>query len=159
MSQTASVLLVEDEENDVFFLRHAFHEADIKNPLVTVPDGRQAIAFLQGHPLTTSVVVPLNPAVALLLLDLKLPIVNGFEVLSWIRQQSHLRDTLPIVVLTSSEDPDEKQQALKLGVHDFLIKPRSVLDLIALARQIKRRWLDLPAHFSKRGRKVVKGGT
>lgn len=159
MSQTAFVLLVEDEENDVFFLKHAFHEAEITQPLAIVPDGRQAIAYLRAPFSTATNIAPYPSTVALLLLDLKLPVIDGFEVLHWIQQQPRLRGTFPIVVLTSSEDPDEKQQALKLGVQEFLIKPRSVLDLITLARRLKQCWLEPPAHLSNRGKKVVSGGT
>src|SRR6476620_10545610 len=78
------ILYVEDEENDVLFMRRALAESGIPNPLHVVPDGKQAIAYLrdatdENHP-------------CFVLLDLNLPLASGFEVLAWIRQQPNLRD-------------------------------------------------------------------
>src|SRR5712691_4752034 len=99
-----SILMAEDDENDVFFLERAFKQAQIANPVNRVKDGEDAIAYLQGE----GVYADRNkfPLPYLMLLDLKMPRKNGFEVIQWVRAQPGLK-RLPLVILTSSkEDPD-----------------------------------------------------
>lgn len=99
-----TILLAEDDENDVFFMERAFKEAQIANPLIRVKDGEEAIAYLEGSGAYADRIQ--FPLPYLVLLDLKMPRKNGFEVISWVREQPCLK-RLPLVVLTSSkEDPD-----------------------------------------------------
>ncbi len=134
------ILLVEDDQNDVFFLQYAFEAADITHPVHVVEDGQQAIDYLAG----TGQFADRKrfPLPCLVLLDLKLPVKMGMEVLRWIRQQSSLQ-TLIVVVLTSSNDRDDIDQAYRLGARSYLVKPLSVDSRLALARAIKTYWLGL----------------
>jgi CheY-like chemotaxis protein len=87
----------------------------------------------------------LNPLPALLLLDLKMPRMNGFEVLSWLATQPNLGH-LPVVVLTSSSDESDIQEARRLGARDYLIKPHTTVELVELLQNLQQRWLwDPPA--------------
>ena len=95
MSNT--ILLVEDEENDVFFLKHAFEEVGVLNPLRVAQDGQEALDYLSGRGEYAD--RERFPLPCLILLDLKLPRVMGFEVLQWIREQPALK-TLIVVVLS-----------------------------------------------------------
>src|SRR5881275_3003138 len=100
MPDQAVILLAEDREDDISLIRKAFAKAYIQNPLHVVRDGEEAIAYLQGEGRYAN--RDEFPLPALMLLDLKMPKRNGFEVLKWIRQQPGLR-TLRVIVLTNSE--------------------------------------------------------
>ncbi len=100
-AKTHSILLVEDQENDVFFLERAFKQAQIGNPLFRVRDGEEAIAYLSGTGAFADRTK--SPWPDLMLLDLKMPRKDGFEVITWVREQPGPLRRLPIVVLTSSK--------------------------------------------------------
>src|SRR5579883_2562317 len=99
--KSSLVLLAEDDENDVFFLERAFKQAQVLNPIHRVRDGEDAIDYLRGEgPYCDR---EKHPLPQLMLLDLKMPRKNGFEVIMWVREQPCLK-RLPIVVLTSSKE-------------------------------------------------------
>jgi CheY-like chemotaxis protein len=132
------VLYVEDEEDDVFLLRHAFKEAGVANPLLSVPDGEAALEYLSGtgeYANRADHLVPL-----LLLLDINMPKVSGLEVLKWLRAQPNLR-TLPTLILSSSAQDSDIRQAYELGANGYLVKPSALDQLLVLARAIRDFWL------------------
>lgn len=131
----ATLLYVEDEENDVLFMRRALIRAGIRVNFQTAADGDQAIAYLAGEDPHTGRAVP-----DLVLLDLNLPARSGFEVLHWLRHQPGLRN-IPVVVLSSSGRGEDRERARLLGANDYLIKPNSPLRLIDIATELWRRWL------------------
>src|SRR6185436_19786504 len=101
MPDRAVILLAEDREDDVLLIRKAFERAHIPNPLYVVNDGEEVIAYLKGEgKFSNRAEYPLPD---LVLLDLKMPRVNGFEVLAWIRQQPTL-SSLRVLVLTSASE-------------------------------------------------------
>jgi len=102
MTPASAILLVEDNDDDVFLMKRALKDAQIANPLQVVDDGQQAIDYLLG----TEQFADRNfyPLPAVVFLDLKLPVKSGYEVLSWIRSYKPLA-TLVVVVLTSSDEP------------------------------------------------------
>lgn len=119
-TQSATILAVEDFEDDIFALRRTFRKADITNPLHVVTDGQQAIDYLAGKgPFGDRYRFPLP---FLILLDLKLPLVNGFEVLAWIRTQPQLSD-ISVAVLSGSDERRDHEEAARLGVQAYLVKP------------------------------------
>jgi CheY-like chemotaxis protein len=135
-----TILLVEDERNDVFFLEYAFQAAGITNPLQVVEDGQQAIDYLAGiGKFANRAQYPLP---CLVLLDLKLPIKMGLEVLHWIRQQPPLQ-TLLVIVLSSSRDAFDIDEAYRLGARSYLVKPLSMSERLEFAKAIKYYWLGL----------------
>ena len=130
MNETC-ILQVEDDENDVFFLKRAFKEAGILECLRVVTDGQEAIDYLSGtgeyadrarFPLPT-----------LVLLDLKLPRKTGFEVLEWVREQP---------CFSSSAQPPDIMGAYELGANSFVVKPPSLDQRIDLANAIRSYWLN-----------------
>jgi CheY-like chemotaxis protein len=139
-SDSKTILLVEDDRNDVFFLQFAFEEARVVNPLQVVTDGQQAVDYLAGRGAYAD--RGRFPFPGLVLLDLKLPVRMGLDVLRWIRQQAELQ-TLLVVVLTSSCEPCDIAEAYRLGARSYLIKPITVADRLVLAKAIKRYWIDL----------------
>ena len=123
---TRPILLAEDFEADALAVRRLLNEAGVTNPVIVVPDGGEAIAYLNNDgPFRDRQKFPL-PEV--LLLDLKLPNKSGFEVLEWCKTQPHLKD-LFIVVLSGHYQLQEVKQAYHLGAHTFLTKPANQEDI------------------------------
>lgn len=132
------ILYAEDEEDDVYFMRRAFEQAGITNPLVIAPDGQHAIDYLSGigdfsdrnnHPLPGFV-----------LLDLNMPRRSGIEVLKFIRSQPSMA-ALPVIVLTSSTQDADVHRAYILGANGYLVKPSQPDDLLPMVKSIKDFWL------------------
>ena len=133
------ILLAEDDANDVFFLRRAFQKANVPCKILDVSNGQEAISYLKGlGPYQNREDFP-KPAV--LLLDLKMPLVNGFEVLEWIKSRQELAD-LPTLVLSSSAHEGDMARARQLGAREYHVKPSSLAQLTDLAQQIAGRWLN-----------------
>ena len=115
-----TILLVEDSEDDVFLMQRAMTKAKLDFPLQVVTTGQDALDYLSGSESFSD--RSRHPLPALIFLDLKLPYVHGFEILSWLRQQPPLRD-VPVVVLTSSPEERDREKALALGAKAYLVKP------------------------------------
>ena len=134
-----AILLVEDSEDDVFLMKRALKGAKIKNPLVVVEDGQQAVEYLAG----TGEFADREkfPFPAVVFLDLKLPMMGGLEVLEWIRKQRGL-ENLVVLVLTSSSEPSDLKRAYALGANSYLVKPPTADQLLELANAFKWYWLE-----------------
>ena len=134
-----AILLVEDSEDDVFLMRRALKGAKIKNPLVVVEDGQQAVDYLGGGGKFAD--REKFPLPAVVFLDLKLPMKSGLEVLEWIRKQPGL-ENLVVLVLTSSSEPSDLKRAYALGANSYLVKPPTADQLLDLANAFKWYWLE-----------------
>jgi CheY-like chemotaxis protein len=133
------ILVAEDNPNDALFLKRAFLRAGINSPMQFVSDGEEAINYLGGSaPFKDRESFPL-PNV--LILDLKMPRLNGFDVLKWVRQQPGLR-RLPVIVFTSSSDPGDVDLAHELGANAYAIKPAGADDLSTTVQAIEKYWLQ-----------------
>src|SRR5260370_26086779 len=120
MKAIKCILVAEDEEDDVYFLRRAFERTGCGHKLVHERDGQVAIEYLLGEaPFSDRSQHPLPD---LLLLDLKMPKMDGFEVLAAIRSQAALQE-LPVVILSSSALAADIATASKLGASDYIVKP------------------------------------
>jgi DNA-binding response OmpR family regulator len=132
------VLYAEDEENDAFFFKRAFKQAQILNPLIVVPDGQAAIDYCSdSSPFTEH---SQHPLPQLILLDLKMPKKSGMEVLQWLRQQSSV-STLPVVMLSSSTQDEDIHLAYRNGANGYLVKPSDPEELQLMVRAIHDYWL------------------
>jgi CheY-like chemotaxis protein len=140
MSSRGVILLAEDNENDVLLIRRAFEQAGITHPIHRVADGEEAIAYLQGVGQYAD--RQQYPLPQLFFLDLKMPRFDGFEVLTWIRQQPGLQ-TLRTIVLTSSEDMYDVNRAYDLGANSFLVKPMEFERFKEVSKGLKNYWLLL----------------
>jgi len=134
-----TILLVEDDENDVFFLKRAMKLAGMAHSVQVAPDGREAMHYLSGAGQWSD--RARFPLPDLVLLDLKLPHVMGLDVLKWIREQYELR-MIVVLILTSSKMPDDIHKAYSLGANSYLVKPSEPQELIEIVRHIKQYWLD-----------------
>jgi len=135
------LLYVEDEEDDVYFMRRAFTRAGLEACLKIVGDGQAAIDYLSGcGQFSDRTEYPLPEVV---LLDLNLPTVSGFQVLKWIRQNPEFL-RLPVVVFSSSARQGDKTRARELGASDYIEKPGSGLEFGSVLEALKSRWLFMP---------------
>ena len=135
-----TILLVEDNEDDVFIMRSTFRKTGIPNPLQVVPDGEAAIAYLRGDGVYSE--PEKYPLPAILLLDLNMPKKNGLEVLQWVRSQPHLK-RLTVHILTASTRTVDVQRAYEYGANCYLVKPSKIEALVEMVRS----WHQL-AQFS-----------
>ncbi len=138
MIEPYCILVAEDEDVDVFLLRRAFRRAGLSHNLMHVPDGEKTIQYLTGRPPFDDRVK--YPFPQLLLLDLKMPKLNGFDVLAWLAGRPDMHD-LPAVVLSSSPLESDVKMAEKLGARQFLTKPNDLDEMIAIVKNISERWL------------------
>lgn len=135
-----SILLVEDNPDDVELTRIAFAEAKIANPLVVVGDGAEALDYLfaRGQYADRSA----DDLPAIVLLDLNLPKIDGREVLQTIRAHDRTR-SLPVVVLTTSAEPFDVEASYALGVNSYIQKPVDFERFVWAVKQVGLYWLVL----------------
>jgi two-component system response regulator len=138
--QNNTILLIEDDQNDVFFIQYAFEVANITNPLQIGVNGQEAMDYLAGNGKYADRAQ--FPFPCLVLLDLKLPVKMGMDVLRWIHEQAALRNLL-VLVLTSSSNIEDVDEAYRLGARSYLVKPLSVEKRLEMARLIQSDWLEL----------------
>lgn len=132
-------MLAEDTEDDVLLIKRAFVRGGVESPIYVVHDGEEAIWYLKGEgKFANRAEYPLPD---LLLLDLKMPILDGFEVLRWVRQQPVLK-ALRVLVLTSSDSLCDVNLAYKLGANSFLVKPLEFENCVQLGKLILDYWLE-----------------
>lgn len=132
------ILHIDDDENERFLLEHCADTADLRAPVVSLPSGQDAIEYLKG----------INgysdrnrfPLPCLILLDLKMPGLDGFDVIRWIREQPELQ-TLPVIMLSSSNFPGDIEKGMKLGLNAFVSKPSNLDNFVELMKSIDAFWL------------------
>jgi CheY-like chemotaxis protein len=132
------VLYVDDDADAAFFLHHVWERAQIPRPLLHLNLAQQAIDYLAGHGDYAD--RRKFPLPCLVLLDLNMPAMGGFDVLRWIRQQPHLA-ALKVVVLSGSHRETDLQTAQNLGALDYVTKPSDPSRLLQIVREKKTLWL------------------
>jgi CheY-like chemotaxis protein len=134
----AVVLLADDSADDVSLFERAYRAAGIPHTLSVVTDGRRAIEYLQRSASTP----PRKgyPRPVLLFLDLKMPKVDGFRVLQWVRHESQMKQ-LPIIVLATPGSLDDVRRAYALGANSFVAKSGSEDELVSELQGVKQHWL------------------
>lgn len=136
------ILAAEDEETDAFLLRLAFDEAHVTNPVVVVSDGQEVVNYLTGSGAYSAPVA--RPLPRLITLDLKMPRMNGFDVLDWLKGHPEF-NAIPVVVISSSSEDRDMVKARSLGARDYFVKPHRLEDFIAIIHSLQKRWLGEPA--------------
>jgi CheY-like chemotaxis protein len=136
--ENAVILIAEDRADDVMLIRRAFSAAKVNNPVMVVRDGEEAMAYLEGFEKYAD--RQTFPLPDLMLLDLKMPKMDGFDVLRAIRSRPQLRH-LRVIVLTSSEDLADVNKAYELGASSFLVKPLEFDNFADLMRTLNYFWL------------------
>lgn len=135
---THTILLVEDSPADILLMQRAFRQAALSQiSLQIVRDGDDAVLYLSGEGKYGD--RSRYPLPAIVLLDLKLPRRSGHEVLAWLKQQPQLK-RLPVVVLTSSRESIDLNQAYDLGANSYLVKPVGFSALSELIDSLNAYW-------------------
>jgi CheY-like chemotaxis protein len=139
VARSLSILLVEDDANDVLLVQRAFQRTRGGVPILVTPNGVEAIKYLGGEP-------PYNdrathPFPDIILLDLNMPKMGGLELLSWIRSQPNMK-RLPVIVLTSSVQEADAMKAYEAGANSFVVKPNDFNQLVEAIRSLGDFWLD-----------------
>ena len=136
------ILLVEDNEDDVFLAERAFKGLECENPMRVVRDGEQAVNYLSGEGEFAD--REKFPFPRLILLDLKLPYRSGLEVLAWIREQANVPRPF-VAVLTGSNEPSDLRKAYELGCNTYLVKPPTPEMIYDIIKQFNLSWLRCKA--------------
>jgi len=139
MGNTSTILIAEDNEDDIALFRYACEQAKLPYTVRCVHDGQQALDYLQGNP-------PYDnrhhfPLPDLFVVDLRLPRVDGFGLLKWLKASPTLRN-LPVIVLSCSYIEKDKDAATQLGAREFHVKAVRPSHLTDFVRGIHSRWLD-----------------
>jgi CheY-like chemotaxis protein len=139
MHASGHILVAEDDPTDAYFFERAFRRAGLPVTLHFVRDGQEVIEYLQGKgPFADRAAHPLPQ---LVLLDLNMPRLNGFEVLGWLRRQPQLNG-LHVVIFSASDEPKDLNRAYNLGADWYMVKPHSMDELTALVGRFRKYWLE-----------------
>jgi CheY-like chemotaxis protein len=140
MDNPAQILLVEDNKMDVALTLDAFKEAKLKNNIVVTRNGQEALDYLFGRDKYFD--RKMFPIPDVILLDLKLPGVDGFEVLRQIKGTIKLK-RIPVIILTSSKEEGDRTLSYDIGANSYLLKPVSFDGFIEVVKKIDDYWFTL----------------
>ena len=132
----AVILLVEDDRVDIMTVQRALKKIDITNPLHVARTGVEALGMLRGDGFPR-----IEPAPSLILLDLNLPRMGGIEFLRELRADPQLRN-LPVIVLTSSNEPGDRAAAFEYEVNDYIVKPHTFDEFSDAMSMILADWSE-----------------
>lgn len=128
-----AILVADDCLEDTFILKRAFAKSGITTPIIFVGDGQEAIDYLSSNE---------KPCPRLLLLDLKMPRLDGFDVLGWLQRQPGLR-RLVVTVLTSSQQERDVNRAYDLGANSYVVKPSSAANYDEIVEKVHSYWMKV----------------
>lgn len=140
MARSAPILLADDEETDVLLLQIALKKAAVPADLIVARDGQEVVEYLEKDDRPNGATQPFP---GLLLLDLKMPRMGGFEVLEWLGSHGCFKD-LPVVILSSSTHESDIRRAREMGARDYLVKPHDMQDLVGMLKGLHSKYLSQP---------------
>jgi CheY-like chemotaxis protein len=135
-----TILLVEDTPSDATLIRRAFEKTKVLNPIIWTRNGQEALGYLSGLGQYGDRIK--YPLPALILLDLDLPEMSGFELLQWKRSQPNIR-RIPVVILTIDSATSAVNAAYDLGANSYLVKPGHPEEILRVVKTIQEYWLGL----------------
>jgi DNA-binding response OmpR family regulator len=140
-SKKAVILLAEDDENDFFLFALAVKKAGLKERIFHARDGQQAVDYIKGERQYGN--RGLYPFPLFAVLDIKMPKLTGLEVLAWIKSSPEFSE-LPVIMLSGSDQAEDRNGARKFGADDYCVKPSSFADLVVIVRGLQGRWSTKP---------------
>ncbi len=138
--QSLPILLVEDDASDVFLLQRALSKAQITNQLTVVNNGEEGLAYLKGEGRFADRAK--HPFPGMVLLDIKMPRLDGLELLSIIRSDPQLR-RLVVIMLSSSGEQRDVNRAFELNANSYLVKPGKLDGMTQILETVKNYWLGM----------------
>jgi len=139
MEKDSTILFVDDSEEDRELMRYALNKAHVPNPVVELQSGEEAIHYLSGDGDFAD--RERYPLPCMIITDLKMPRVDGFELLEWLRLRPEFH-RVPKIVLTASADDGDKVRAHKLGACAYFVKPAQLIQLVEVVRQMDDEWIS-----------------
>ena len=140
MPNRKAILVADDSAEDAFILKRAFEKVGMQVPILFVRDGQELIHYLSGDDGYADRTA--HPMPRLLLLDLKMPKMDGFDVLRWLQQQPELR-RLVVTVLSSSDESRDVNLAYDLGANSYVVKPDSLDGYGKIVEKLRDYWLEV----------------
>ena len=137
INKNLPILIVEDDEDDIFFLKKAFQRIGLNEGLIFIKNGEDALNFLYSDRKHSKIN---NPLPKLIILDLNLPKVNGRELLKIVKKDINLK-AIPIIVLTTSNNPNDIVECYKSGANTYFIKPSEPIEFYDLIETIYKHWI------------------
>jgi CheY-like chemotaxis protein len=148
MNPALKILVADDSQDDLFLLEQAFKKAAVPGSLHFVPDGNEVLAYLKCE--GPFIDRGRHPWPDVVLLDLNMPCMNGFEVLEWLRREPTC-SRLIVYVVTTSNRPEDIQRAYDLGANSYVVKPSRMDELVAFVAALHswHQFVALPSHSPK----------
>lgn len=140
MPHRKAILVADDSDEDATILKRAFDKAGTSVPVLFVKDGQELIDYLAGADGFQDRAA--HPMPRLLLLDLKMPKLDGFDVLRWLQKQPELR-RLVVTVLSSSDQPKDINLAYDLGANSYVVKPGSIAGYSNIVEKLRDYWTEI----------------
>jgi CheY-like chemotaxis protein len=143
MRRQHTILIVDDDENDIFFVKRAFTEINVHCTFQMLKNGQEAVDYLQGHGEYAN--REKYPLPMMILMDLKMPIMDGFQVLAWLRTRPGIR-VIPTIVFSSSDLASDITRAYELGANSFMTKSVTYDGLLLKLQTLSQYWLEHCKH-------------
>jgi CheY-like chemotaxis protein len=143
MQRQCTILIVDDDENDIFFVKRAFTEIDVHCSFQVVKNGQECVDYLAGNEAFAD--RHKYPLPMMILMDLKMPIMDGFEALAWLRARPRLK-VIPTIVFSSSDLPNDITRAYELGANSFMTKSVTYDGLLLKLQTLSQYWLEHCKH-------------
>lgn len=140
MPSREAILIADDCEEDAQIMKRAFQKSGCNVPLLFVKDGQEALDYLSGNGEYSDRAA--HPLPRLMLLDLKMPKVDGFDVLEWLQEHPKLK-VLPVTVLTSSNLDRDVDRAYYLGANSYVVKPSSLAGFVEIVEGLRNYWIEI----------------
>jgi CheY-like chemotaxis protein len=137
LDRNLTILIAEDSQDDAFFLERAFRKIGLKNPVQILTDGAAVMDYLKAEGKYSN--RSEYPFPSVMFIDVKMPRVNGFEVLQWLQCHQQCK-VIPTMVFSSSEQPEDIERAYQLGANAYIIKPNTTTELEEILRSAHDFW-------------------
>jgi CheY-like chemotaxis protein len=131
VERNLTILIAEDSEDDAYFLRRAMEKIGWKNPVQILTDGGEVMDYLKGDGQYED--RSRYPFPSVMFIDIKMPRVNGFEVLKWLKEHEQCK-VVPTIVFSSSDEPEDIERAYQLGANAYFVKPATADKLERMLR-------------------------
>ena len=143
MHRQCTILIVDDDENDIFFVKRAFTEINIHCTFQILKNGQEVVDYLEGADEYGN--REKYPLPMMILMDLKMPIMDGFQVLAWLRARDGLK-VIPTIIFSSSDLPGDITRAYELGANSFMTKSVTYDGLLIKLQTLSQYWLEHCKH-------------